>query len=214
MEKETEAGRLHFFSLFFPMRNIDMCASALWLSFSPCIFFNSFFDFCLRLRVIARCGIIHTTSWQKAERAYDEFAKELVDDNGERPPLNHPSLYDQENVDKTCGSSSSSSIIDSNTASSLLSSSASSAAAQGTSTELLRGSQGNIKKSSKYSGISFHRVKNAFVCQISLTSIGKKRYKKNFKVDEQGKKGLKCWLVSSNRERALPIRACTTKQRD
>ena len=189
MEKETEAERLHFFSLFFPMRNIDMCASALWLSFSPYIFFNSFFDFCLRLRVIARCGIIHTTSWQKAERAYDEFAKELVDDNGERPPLNHPSLYDQENVDKTCGSSSSSSIIGSNIASSLLSSSASSAAAQGTSTELLRGSNGVIKKTSKYSGVSFDRLKNTFRCKICLRSIGKKDYKKVFKVDEHGEEG-------------------------
>ena len=190
MEKETEAKRLHFFSLFFSMRNIDMCASALWLSFSPYIYiFNSFFVFCLRLRVIARCGIIHTTSWQKAERAYDEFAKELVDDNGERPPLNHPSLYDQENVDKTCGSSSSS-IIGSNTASSLLSSSASSAAAQGTSTELLRDSStGRLKKTSKYSGISFDRSKNAFECIVSLGRIGKKRYKKTFKVDEHGEEG-------------------------
>lgn len=188
MEKETEAERLHFFSLFFPMRNIDMCASALWLSFSPYIFFKSFFDFCLRLRVIARCGIIHTTSWQKAERAYDEFAKELVDDNGERPPLNHPSLYDQENVDKTCGSSSSS-IIGSNIASSLLSSSASSAAAQGTSTELLRNSSnGNIKGTSKYNGISFDRSKNTFRCEIRLKSLGK-RYKKQFKVDEHGEEG-------------------------
>ena len=191
MEKETEAERLHFFSLFFPMRNIDMCASALWLSFSPYIFFNSFFDFCLRLRVIARCGIIHTTSWQKAERAYDEFAKELVDDNGERPPLNHPSLYDQENVDKTCGSSSSSSssIIGSNIASSLLSSSASSAAAQGTSTELLRSSSGNIKKTSKYSGVSFDQKGKAFKCTVTLASLGKKKYQKSFRVNEHGEEG-------------------------
>ena len=188
MEKETEAERLHFFSLFFPMRNIDMCASALWLSFSPYIFFKSFFDFCLRLRVIARCGIIHTTSWQKAERAYDEFAKELVDDNGERPPLNHPSLYDQENVDKTCGSSSSS-IIGSNIASSLLSSSASSAAAQGTSTELVRNSNfGVIKKTSKYSGVSFDQKGKAFRCQIRLKSLGK-TYQKRFKVDKHGEEG-------------------------
>jgi len=143
----------------------------------------------LRLRVIARCGIIHTTSWQKAERAYDEFAKELVDDNGERPPLNHPSLYDQENVDKTCGSSSSS-IIGSNIASSLLSSSASSAAAQGTSTELLRNSSsGHIKRTSKYSGVSFQRSQNLFQCAIKLGSLGKKRYKKEFKVDEHGEEG-------------------------
>ena len=134
-----------------------------------------------------RCGIIHTTSWQKAERAYDEFAKELVDANGERPPLNHPGLYDQENVDKTCDSSSSS-IIGSNIASSLLSSSASSAAVQGTSTELLRGSQGNIKNTSKYSGVSFDRSKNSFECKIRLKSQGK-RYKKQFKVDEHGEEG-------------------------
>lgn len=156
--------------------------------FRPIYIFNSFFDFCLRLRVIARCGIIHTTSWQKAERAYDEFAKELVDDNGERPPLNHPSLYDQENVDKTCGSSSSSSIIGSNIASSLLSSSASSAAAQGTSTELLRSSNGGLKNTSKYSGVSFDRFKNTFRCEIRLKSQGK-RYKKEFKVDEHGEEG-------------------------
>ena len=154
--------------------------------FRPIYIFNSFFVFCLRLRVIARCGIIHTTSWQKAERAYDEFAKELVDDNGERPPLNHPSLYDQENVDKTCGSSS---IIGSNTASSLLSSSASSAAAQGTSTELVRNSNfGVIKKTSKYSGVSFDQKGKAFRCQIRLKSLGK-TYQKRFKVDKHGEEG-------------------------
>ena len=166
-----------------------MCFRPVVVLFALYIFLTPFFVFCLRLRVIVRCGIIHTTSWQKAERAYDEFAKELVDDNGERPPLNHPSLYDQENVDKTCGSSSSSSIIGSNIASSLLSSSASSAAAQGTSTELLRNSStGQIKKTSKYNGVSFDRLKNTFRCEIRLKSLGK-RYKKIFNVDEHGEEG-------------------------